>query len=527
MTLHLEHTASAKASGGNGASTETELKLIVPADRLAALSSSDVIERHARNRGTVRQLNAVYYDTPDRALWRAGFVLRVRKKGSRYTMTVKSTGPVDNDLLGRGEWEASVPGIEPAIAMLASQLPQDFPDVAQETLRPIFATEVRRRARMLDLPDASIELAVDEGRIVADDRTAPISELEFELESGEPTALYDLALDLIEHGPADVSLRSKAARGFDLALDRPPAYVKPGKSGVDRKASLDDALASILGASLRHLLENKPAAIDGRDPEGVHQVRVALRRLRAILKVMAKAIGAPEAAVFGRDARWLASQHGDARNWDVFLCETIYAVERSCPEGGDFNALRDAASRQREGGYAKARAALADPRAQRFQLMLARWIERRSWGFAAPEQALSTLKAPAGGFAATVLEAQHRKVLKRGKRFNRMSTEQRHELRLAVKKLRYLTDFLLPICATGKKAAAYAKSLSRLQDGLGRYNDMATTASLLQAVANDEAPRGLHAACGAIRGWQARDLAELETGLQALWDKFRDHKKPW
>jgi CHAD domain-containing protein len=118
-------------------------------------------------------------------------------------------------------------------------------------------------------------------------------------------------------------------------------------------------------------------------------------------------------------------------------------------------------------------------------------------------------------------------VLERGRHFDSLAPDARHELRLAVKKLRYVSDFLLPLCAGGKRARRYAKALSALQEGLGRYNDVAVTAALLDRLAVPETPAAGHEACGAIRGWQARDLADMEAGLRTLWGAFRAAGRPW
>lgn len=525
----------AEAGDGPGASaeqdaapTEIELKLIVPASRLAEMASIPAIEHHARNEGRVNRLTTVYFDTPDRNLWRAGFTLRVRSKGSSFTMTVKSTAPARGGLLGRNEWEAPVPDMQPQIDALASELPEAFLHaIGAAPLEPMFSSEVRRRTRKLDLPDAAIELAVDEGRIVAGEASEPICEIELELEAGAASALYDLALDLVEHGPADLSVRSKAARGFDLALGRPPAFVKAKKSTMRGRIGLDDAFAAMLLDALLHFVTNKPAAIDGRQPEGVHQLRVALRRMRAILKLLGKLTGSPEAGAFADEARWLAGEHGDAREWDVFLAEAVPPVMAACPEIAGFADLQSAAERLRAAGYDRARAALAERRAQRFQLRLARWIECRGWRAGLSGKAGAALGAPASKHALTVLGRQHRKVRERGRHFDSLAPDARHQLRLAVKKLRYVSDFLLPLCAGGKRARRYAKALSALQEGLGRYNDVAVTGALLDRLAVPETPAAGHEACGAIRGWQARDLADMEAGLRTLWDAFRAAGRPW
>ncbi len=507
---------------------ETELKLIVAPEDLAALASTPVVEKHARNGGTVRNLRSVYFDTPDRKLWKAGWTLRVRKSGSRHVMTVKSAGPTGGGMIGRGEWEAPVGGMEPDLSALPEGVPAEFrKSVGGAELAPMVATEVKRRARMLDLPEACIEFAVDTGDVVAGERRQPLCELELELVSGEVGAVYDIALEMLERAPVEMSLYSKAARGFDFAFDRPPGYRKPGKSDLPRDAVLDDAFAAMLGAATMHFVQNRPAALDGRHPEGVHQIRVALRRLRSILKIVHTTTGSAEAVTFGQEARWIGGEHADARNWDVFLTETIPPIASACPNVDGFVLLNGIAENARARGYERSRTALGDMRTLRFPLALARWIQARGWRAGIPEDVTRLLEQPVGGYASAVLDRQLRTVLKRGRKFGKLTPRERHELRLAVKKLRYLTDFLMPLCARSSKAAPFAKALSRLQDGLGRYNDMTTTDLLLGQIATQDRPAALHRACGIIHGWQARDLLIVEKDLKELWKAFSTAKVPW
>jgi CHAD domain-containing protein len=108
-----------------------------------------------------------------------------------------------------------------------------------------------------------------------------------------------------------------------------------------------------------------------------------------------------------------------------------------------------------------------------------------------------------------------------------MSAPDRHQLRLSVKKLRYRVDFFVSIFPNRKQAKAYVRELGRLQDGLGRYNDVATTRQLVDALASEPMPSPAQLALGAIVGWQARDLPKVERSLRNRWRAFRDVDVPW
>jgi triphosphatase len=110
--------------------------------------------------------------------------------------------------------------------------------------------------------------------------------LELELRDGAPAALYGLALCLNAATPLSIELESKAARGYRLIACSAPAATKAASIELDRDVASREGLRLIVGEILSHLLSNKSAALTG-DAVGVHQVRVAIRRLRTALRLFA------------------------------------------------------------------------------------------------------------------------------------------------------------------------------------------------------------------------------------------------
>jgi triphosphatase len=506
--------------------TEVELKLLAEPECLAQLDRSPPIVAHARSKGTVRLDKSIYYDTPSCALHRAGVTLRVRQSGKRLVQTVKVLPGNADGPLSRGEWENPVATMVPDFQSLMPLSSIGLLDVlSREPLQPIFTTEIRRHLRTLDLPAGVVQTAFDQGVVKAGDKTAAICEIELELKQGSAVALYELALALSEIGPVRPAMRSKAERGYDLAFGTAPAARRAGPPLSRADASVDDALAAILQSSLAQLLANQAVAEDGRDPEGIHQLRVALRRLRSALALLAAFAPSARLDALRADAKWLASSLGAARSWDVFLGEVLVEVARGCGAADDLQSLREIAEQARATSYAAARATLADARAGRFQLVLGAWIEQRGWRHDVSGETLAQLAAPATAFASSVLSARHRKVLKRGRHFKRMSLEARHELRLAVKKLRYTADFFLPLFgAPGKR---YVRRLGRLQERLGRYNDAATTRQLLAGLHVDAMSGAARQAMGVVLGWQACHLVCGERDLRSVWRAFHRSAEPW
>ncbi len=504
---------------------EIELKLLVDADRLADFNAAPVIATNARNKGARKHLKSVYYDTPARTLRRNGLSLRVRQSGTRFVQTVKAESR--EDPLRRGEWEASVPSMTPDIGLALPFLPAKLrSDLERRPLEAVFTSDIHRHARLVDLPAGTVEVAFDHGTLKADDRSMPVSEIELELKGGSAGAIYELALRLAEHGSLRPSIRGKSARGFDLAADVAPAARKPRKLRLDPSITLDEAFATILQSCLYHLLQSLPAAEDGRNPEGVHQLRVSLRRLRAALGLMRSVGSLSNLDSLRSEARWLTQNLSAARDWDIFQGETLPTVAKACPSVAGFDDLERAAESRRQAAYNKARLALADHRCACFLLGLGSWIEVRGWRSDIAPEDLGRLAEPAIGFARQALSSQHAKVLKRGRRFKSLKAGQLHRLRLAGKRMRYIADFLLPLYADRKSVRRFSRSLADLQEELGYFNDMTVTAGLFEEFGAAESPKSSTAAA-AIVGWQAHASAGAGARLQSAWRDFSKAKAPW
>jgi triphosphatase len=503
---------------------EIELKLFVNIDRLADFNEAAVIAANARSKGARKHLVSVYYDTPERTLWRNGLTLRVRKSGTRFVQTMKAES--GDDPLRRGEWEASVPSVVPDVALVMPFIPEQLrADLTAQGLEPVFTSDIHRHQRIINLPSGTVEVAFDQGLLKAGDRSMPVSEIELELKAGSRLAIYELALRLADHGPVRPSIRSKSARGFDLAADRPPAARKPRKFRVDPSISLDDAFAAILRACLLHLLQSIPAAEDGRDPEGIHQLRVALRRIRSAFDLMLSIGSLSKLEALQSEAKWLAQNLSCARDWDIFQKQTLPTVAKCCPTIHGFDLLEEVAQERQSSAYCKARMVLAERRCAKFVIELGAWIEARGWRSDVAAEGLAQLAEPTLNFAARMLSGQHAKVLKRGRNFKSLATEERHRVRLAVKKLRYIADFLLPLYGDRKSTRRYSDRLTDLQKDLGSYNDMATTATLLAGL-SAEASASANAAA-AITGWQAHAMLGAEGHVQHAWSDFVKTKPPW
>jgi triphosphatase len=506
---------------------EVELKLLGSSAALSQLHEAPPIQRYARTVGTARRLEAVYYDTPDRTLFRQGLTLRVRRHGRRYMQTLKR-GPTPENPFAREEWETPVDSIVPNLSLLhpsgASPL---FEELSEGALNPIFVTKVRRHTRCLDLGGTQVEVAFDEGAIEVGDRCVPLAEVELEMKSGDSCALYDLGIDLIEITPLRVSMRSKAERGYDLAFGSAPQAVKAAAPILALGCAVDDIVAVLLGACQYQVLANQAVAEAGGDPEGVHQMRVALRRLRTASTLLGRELGLPTLRTISDDAKWLAQILGAARDWDVFITETLNGPSEALGTEIDFDVLRRAAEPHRAMAYETLREAFASKRYNRFQLLLLRWIAARGWRNELADRPLSALLEPGSAFATRVLDRFHHQAMRRGKHFQHLSPEARHRVRISLKKLRYALEFFADLHVSDGIWKNYTRSLAKLQDALGRDNDAVATLPRLVTVSHNAATPDLERCVGAVIGWQARDRIETSRKLHELWCEFKAMPPVW
>ncbi len=511
---------------------ETELKLRGEPEALKAIFAGPAICDQATGRGRSMRLENVYYDTADQRLRARGLAFRVRRQGRGYVQTLKS-GDTGGLVAYRGEWQTPLGSPDPDLGLLPAAASEVLDGlVAPGELRSLFTTRVRRQTRRLargaNGGSSLIEAALDLGAIEAGGRSQPIAEIELELIDGSPRALYDLALELDALTPLQVETRSKSVRGYTLAKGEPPAWQKAESVELAPRATVDAALGKILRACVQHWCANEAAALDGRDPEGVHQVRVGLRRLRSALSVFRHVIVPERRAWLCEEAKRVLTGLGPARDWDVFLMESLAPALRARPDDRSLAALRATAEAARAEGYATVRATLADPSYTRFLLQLGRWIEAGGWREDATPEAAAWLDRPVVAFADRLLAKRHRKALKLGRKFAGLAPAERHRLRIALKKLRYATEFFHALYRK-KRAQPYLATLKELQDTLGHLND----AAVAERLVNDLSERAgaersaLATGSGLVLGWLARGVSEIEPEVLEAWRAFAARKPFW
>ncbi len=504
------------------------LRFRIETDRAGSLLSAPILSETARNGGVVRRLETGYFDTQDRFLFGNGLSLRVRRHGRRHVQRLAL-----HDRTGRAApmiWEWPVADAAPDLSCLSADriigLRKPLADrLAGAAVGPVFETRLRRRIRRLELPDAVLDLVLDEGTVQAGGRVEALHEVGLVLRAGDSGPLYDLAARLLETGSLHLNPQGIVRRGYALASGGAMRALKAQPHAVPAALAVtlptDDMIAAILQDCQTHLLANQPIAAEGRNPDGVHQMRVALRRLRSALSLYRREVAAPAMRQFAAEAKWAADELGDARAWDVLLSSTIRQPSRLNRSGADFDQLREAAERPRAEAYERVRRMLDARRYDRFLLSLGQWTARRGWRNEVDHAGLAALSDPAIDMAGRILARLHAQALKRGKGFSRLTPEHRHELRIVLKKLRYAAEFFLPLYGDGATARRFLRHLARLQEALGLEQDAATTQPLLDTLAAAGTAPGLHQAIGVIAGWQSRAHLTDRAALAGPWRRFK------
>lgn len=505
------------------------MKLAARARDLPALARALAARSGAIANGAPVKLVTTYFDTPDRALARTGQVLRVRDcGGGRFVQTVKSDHDTGGSPLARGEWEDEIasPAPDPQAPQTGRFLAPEF----VEQLVPLFRTEITRRTITLhEDEDTRIEAAVDRGRISAAsagvaasaEASEPVSEIELELKSGDPGTLYDVALALLDVAPVRIERRSKAERGYRLAEAAPSVPVAPAHSApiaLDPAMRCGDALRRIGLACLDQVMRNEAPSLAGL-PEGIHQMRVGIRRLRAALSAFRSVLPDEQRRWAADQMRWLGETLGSARNLDVFEHSLLDPAQRALHQPGGVTALAHAAEERRKAAYGRAIRAVRSRRYTASLLGLLRWFDTEGWrGGDAAAADTGNLDAPIGVVAAHILDRCRRAAKSRSKGFAAQSASERHELRIALKKLRYTAEMLSGLFEP-EAVEQFIKPLKRLQDELGDANDVHVGRHIVAALTKGRGGQtSIPVAGKSVLDWHEDRLAKREPSVRKRLD---------
>jgi inorganic triphosphatase YgiF len=515
---------------------EIELKLEVPAHSLVRLTRSALVKDASPPRDKPATQVSVYFDTDKLKLRKSGLSLRVRRIGRRYVQTVKQETGASAALFDRNEWEHPVRGKQPDLeAAQATALGPLLSKKLRRNLKPVFETRVRRSVYPIRRGDSEIELTIDRGKIEAGEESAPLCEVELELKRGKSAELFKLARALAEQVPVQLAVTSKAERGYALVAAEQCKPVKAATVALRPDLSREAAFQAVARACLHQLVGNVPA-LRGGDPEGVHQMRVALRRLRAAVSLFSEMLLDPQTEERKAEFKWIMGELGPARELDVFIKGVVKPAVDGKPNGAGVRVLTRELRKKRKEAFARALAATESARFRALVLDTAAWIEAGDWTRNADDLVQILREQPVLVTAVAQLRKRWKKILKNGGRLDKLDPQRRHRLRIQAKKLRYASEFFAGVFP-GKKAGSrrqdFVASLEKLQDALGDLNDIAVHENLTERIAEapDEKRRGGRAtkafAAGRLSGREEARIASVLKDAERAYDAFAKAKPFW
>ncbi len=502
---------------------ETEFKFIGEEEALERLLRHPVLQSMVREPLRERALHAVYFDTESSALRKAGIVFRVRTDGKSFVQTIKSAGA---NVATRVEVKAEVDAQAPDLRAIPDKgLKKRIAKViGRAKLKRVFAVEMRRRSLLLSPKRGTeIEAAFDVGAIACGETRLPVCEFELELLKGDVRALIACARELTAEAPLTLALRSKSERGYALATNRvdSPATAEP--LVLPAKATADEAFGRIVGHCLRHFLGNWTAVTVRHDPEGVHQMRVALRRLRSAFVLFGGPFRAAMEDLEG-EIRWIAHILGGARDLDVFEEEVFRPAAEAHGEDERLNELSGLVRARRAVAWQALLTALDSARFRRLVFELAASTLSRPWF---DPVAGTAATARAAQFARRRLTKRYKRVQELGAKVTELDAKQRHELRLMLKKLRYAVEFFASLFSESE-TTRFLKRVAALQDVLGQMNDAAFSRALVgDIMKGDDATAGVRYASGVVEGWHLGHLRDRAAQLKRRWRRLEASPPPW
>ncbi len=504
--------------------------------------------------GGTKELADTYYDTGDWRLYRAGYGLRVRReasgKGSEATMkALASAGGAGGNLRRRREIS------EPLESKGADALGKASGPVGERLkalvgnreLHPIF--EIRTRRRVFELreeragddstgkivQDASGDIRRAEdylrtGEVALDSSEIPIGGgdetvrlTRVEVEADASAAVSPNLEKFVEAMEEALALRpariSKYEAGLFATGQSPGTNLDLGPDAIDGTLSVGEVAFAVLRRQFAIMRAHEPGVRLGEDPEELHDMRVATRRMRAAIKLFQDAL--PERARWFRgELKFFAGVMGDVRDLDVQIEQLEgWASQTEDPE--PILRIIEAVEKQRAKARVHLLETLDSARYEHFESSFADMLRRGPTVETSPgkePEDSPVADEPISDAAPGLLSRPYRRWSKAANRIDDSShPEEYHELRKKGKQLRYALEFLSGVY--GKEATdEFVKPLKALQDVLGKHQDLMVAGDLLEEFATGS--QGLSSRTVFVMGGLAerhrREAAELRASLPAL-----------
>jgi inorganic triphosphatase YgiF len=448
---------------------------------------------------------SVYFDTDQRNLQKSGLILRVRRIRKRYIQTIKAAR--NSDPIERDEWENEIAAGTPDLTYASGTLLEPIVSKKfQKKLAPVFETRILRTLYPFADESCEVALTIDRGTVETATHSMPICEIELELKRGSMAKVFELAREIAKSIPARVSLETKSEQGYHFVDGKMDAALKADSIRLPARATAIAAFRAIGVSCLRQILGNEAAVIK-RDPDGVHQMRVGLRRLRSAMSLFGELLTDAESKAIKGELKWASGQLTPARELDVLHERVLDPTKRRRRHLDGFPSLSPELVEKRAAALTHARDMIESERFRAIGLNVLAWLEVGQWSSPSDDLRCVRGRLPIEMFASEELDRRWHKIIKKRKKLDRLDAKPRHRLRIQAKKVRYASEFFGELFTEKQQVKRRKKmlaTLERLQDALGDLNDIAVHQEIMSAM-------GLNRRASSKRAFAAGLLSGLEN----------------
>ncbi len=500
---------------------ELEIKFSGTMPVLSALPESAFLRALAPGGGHWAHLESAYFDTEEGALAAAGLSIRQRVTGAGTIQTVKSTAK--GSVVARREWEQDLPNAAEFPLPTGESEVDQLLAAAAPRLRQVSKINIDRWSAEFNFQTSIIEIAVDLGRVSSISASgasieAPLGEVELELITGDPAGLFLAARLMLDSAPLRLHARSKRETARLIAAGRQFAVPDFRPLSASASDSAGDILQRALVTAAERIIGLQASILDARAPEGIHRMRVELRRFRAIERVFRRSADCLLLRQLAKKAGVFARALGAARDWDVFLGETLPIIAENGYAVTGLMRLKAAAQSHRAEAWAATSAQISDPAFSTFALDLLALAHLQPWRAKA-------LSPSAEAFAERALDRTLHKTRKVARGIDPVAPESFHPLRIALKKLRYGVQLFRGIHPKAARKP-YMASMAALQDAFGVLNDAVVAQKLADRAAEGAGEEAMRAA-GFISGYYAARAEAAAKEIDVAWTMFEKKRSFW
>jgi len=488
-----------------------------------------------KNKAATQTSTSVYFDTPDLALYQSGVALHVQRVGERYIQAIEPVRPQNSGQSDLSEWQHPVEGPDAdLVAAKGTAFEALLDGHLTQPLRRAFEVRRRRSTYRIGHRGLRMEIALDEGDVDSGERRIPLCQVELTLLRGEANDLYRAAREVGASARLRLGVKTQVDRGYELIRNELNAVEAAGDVELIPTMSSADAFRNIGHSCLRQLIANEPAMLAGNG-EALHQMRVALRRLRAAISAFAEVVNDENCERIKGELKWISGKLGFSRDLDIFVVEVLDPMRRQNPDDRGLAGIYEEFVKRRAAAYRDAVETIRSVRFRGLLLDAAEWIDLGPWTTSYDESQMLRRERPIVQHASQELSRRRKKLKKAATSLRDLNASERHELRIRTKKHRYAMEFFGKVFTGGKsdkRRKATLASLKAVQDALGGLNDIATREGLASEIGlsrnqPNKATRERAFAAGIILGYQKARVQQLLDAAEIAYAKFSKMKPFW